>query len=207
MMHVLRTPAHLRLVLLQPPIPRILIRTVWTDHLPRVLQPSTWLATIPPILRRPRKKTEPSKSKNVRGFFAHPAATVFILAMIVGSGAIHTINLKNEMATAESKAAAKLALLRQVIERVQKGEDVNVEKELGTGDPVAEQEWTDVMKEIESGNSIRKKAASSPKKGQASKMRNQEEGGRGDSTRGSSDEADETTTQDQHGQKEDRVFF
>lgn len=207
MMHLLRTPAHLRLNLLQPPIPRILIRTVWTDHLPRVLQPATWIATIPPVLRRTRKKTEPSRWNSVRGFFAHPAATVFMLAMVVGSGAIHIINLRNDMVTDENIAAAKLGLLREVIERVQKGQDVDVEKELGTGDPVAEQEWADVMKEIESGNIMRMKTVGDPKKGQASEARNREDGGRSDSTRGSSEEADETTTQDQHRQKEDRVFF
>ena len=34
-------------------------------------------------------------------------------------------------------------LLREVIKRVQAGEDVDVRKELGTGDPVKEKEWED----------------------------------------------------------------
>jgi hypothetical protein len=34
-------------------------------------------------------------------------------------------------------------LLHEVIKRVQAGEDVDIRKELGTGDPVKEKEWED----------------------------------------------------------------
>lgn len=40
-------------------------------------------------------------------------------------------------------------MLREVIERVQRGEEVEVEKVLGTGDTGAEREWKEVLKEIE----------------------------------------------------------
>jgi len=59
----------------------------------------------------------------------------------VGSQAIHTLKLKSDMTEMERKAEAKISLLKRVIERIQSGEDVNVEKELGTGEPVAEKEW------------------------------------------------------------------
>ena len=39
------------------------------------------------------------------------------------------------------RAEAKMGLLREVIEKVQRGEDVDVEKVLGTGDVVREGEW------------------------------------------------------------------
>lgn len=61
----------------------------------------------------------------------------------MGSQAIHTLKLKNEMTEAERKAEAKISQLKRVIERIQSGVDVDVEKELGTGDPVAEEEWLD----------------------------------------------------------------
>jgi Family of unknown function (DUF5321) len=51
------------------------------------------------------------------------------------------MNLKNEMKAESRKADAKIALLREVIQRVQKGEDFDVERLLGTGDPKQEQEW------------------------------------------------------------------
>ena len=47
------------------------------------------------------------------------------------------------------KTEAKLAILRDVLKRVKDGEDVDVEKLLGTGNPDQEKEWEDVMNEIE----------------------------------------------------------
>lgn len=41
------------------------------------------------------------------------------------------------------KAEAKIGVLREVIERVQRGEDVRVEEVLGTGDGVSEGEWAE----------------------------------------------------------------
>lgn len=41
------------------------------------------------------------------------------------------------------KAEAKLGLLKEVIERVQNGEDVDVEKVLGTGDAESERQWAE----------------------------------------------------------------
>lgn len=43
----------------------------------------------------------------------------------------------------------KIGLLREVIERVQRGEEVDVERVLGTGDKESEREWEDVLREIE----------------------------------------------------------
>lgn len=47
------------------------------------------------------------------------------------------------------KADLKLAKLREVVEKLQKGEPVDVEKELGTGDETSEREWEEALKEIE----------------------------------------------------------
>ena len=48
------------------------------------------------------------------------------------------------------KTDAKLALLREVVEKVKNGEEVDVKRALGTGDPEAEKEWEEVVKELES---------------------------------------------------------
>jgi hypothetical protein len=119
---------------------------------------------VPKFLRRSPKKPGRSRLDRYRRFFANPYTPVLMLGMVTGSMAIHTINLKTEMVSVQSKADAKLALLREVIERVQKGEDVDVEKELGTGDPVAEQEWEEVIGEIESGERVWKKMEEMQKK-------------------------------------------
>lgn len=39
-------------------------------------------------------------------------------------------------------------MLREVIERVQNGEDVDVEKVLGTGEEGSEREWAEVLREV-----------------------------------------------------------
>ena len=51
------------------------------------------------------------------------------------------IALRNEYLAFSRKAEAKIGLLKEVIERVQKGEDVDVEGLLGTGDEEQEREW------------------------------------------------------------------
>lgn len=53
------------------------------------------------------------------------------------------IALKNNIASFSRRADAKIGLLREVIERVQRGEDVDVERVLGTGDKESEREWED----------------------------------------------------------------
>lgn len=51
------------------------------------------------------------------------------------------IALRNDFTTFSRRADAKIGLLKEVIERVQKGEDVDVKGLLGTGDPEQEKEW------------------------------------------------------------------
>ena len=51
--------------------------------------------------------------------------------------------LKQERARDLRRAEAKIGILREVIERVQAGEVVDVEKVLGTGDAEKEAEWAD----------------------------------------------------------------
>lgn len=59
------------------------------------------------------------------------------------------IALKNDFSAFMRRSDAKIDLLREVIQRVQNGEDVDVEGLLGTGDAEQEQEWEEVLKEIE----------------------------------------------------------
>ena len=51
------------------------------------------------------------------------------------------ITLRNEFSNFNRKSDAKIALLKDVIERIQKGEEVDVAGILGTGDPEQEREW------------------------------------------------------------------
>lgn len=51
------------------------------------------------------------------------------------------IALQRSFVNFSNQTEAKLALLRDVLRRVQAGEDVDVEAELGTGDATREKEW------------------------------------------------------------------
>lgn len=51
------------------------------------------------------------------------------------------ITLKNDFANFSRKSDARINLLKEIIDRVQKGENVDVEGLLGTGDAEREQEW------------------------------------------------------------------
>lgn len=51
------------------------------------------------------------------------------------------IALRNEFATFTRRADAKIGLLKEIIERIQKGEEVDVESLLGTGNVQKEKEW------------------------------------------------------------------
>ena len=52
------------------------------------------------------------------------------------------------------KAELKIAKLREVIEKLRKGEEVDVEKALGTGDETQELEWEEALREIENEDGI-----------------------------------------------------
>ena len=61
--------------------------------------------------------------------------------LLIGSNAMQLLALRNDFTTHSRRVDAKIGLLKEVIERVQKGEDVDVKGLLGTGDPEKEKEW------------------------------------------------------------------
>lgn len=120
------------------------------SYTPRVADVSLWRSLVPKFLRRDRDAS-PAKPKSKEW---NPATIFIVLGILVGSNAINLLTLKREMLNFSRKTDAKLSLLREVLQRVKNGEDVDVEKLLGTGDPKSEQEWEDVMQELESTNML-----------------------------------------------------
>src|SRR5690242_17672414 len=145
MRQILRTPASCRSVLSSQPARQtrtFAIALPQTRFLstPTILRPSFWSSMIPKPL-----KDRPSAPRSREW---NPATPFIILSLLVGSQAIQILWLKQERAHALRKADAKIGLLREVIERVQNGEDVDVEKVLGTGDEASEREWMEVLQEV-----------------------------------------------------------
>ena len=111
------------------------------DNLPRVAQPSVWQSIIPKAFRNPENSRGPAKPQRTKEW--NPATFFICIFLLIGSNAIQMLALKNDYSTFSRKTDAKIKLLKDVLDRVQRGEDVNVEKALGTGDAVQEQEWKD----------------------------------------------------------------
>jgi hypothetical protein len=117
---------------------------------PRVLQPSFWGSMIPKPLRSQPSTDDPtstpspsSSSSKSKSREWNPATPFVILGLLVGSQAIQILWLKQERAHSTRRVETKIGVLREVIERVQRGEEVDVEKLLGTGDEVREREWAE----------------------------------------------------------------
>ena len=111
------------------------------EKLPRVAQPSIWHSIIPKALRSSKQSESPAKSQRAKDW--NPATFFICIFLLIGSNAIQMLTLRNEYSTFTRKADQKIALLKDVLNRVQKGEKVNIEKVLGTGDEQQEREWED----------------------------------------------------------------
>lgn len=150
----LRLPGELRhLYLASESLKSTTIRFNSTSSLPRVAQPSLWQSLVPKFLRSDNRQTQRDTDRAGNREW-NPATSFILLGILVGSQAIHLINVKKDMVNFSRKTDTKIALLREVIRRVQAGEEVDVEKLLGTGDPNSEEEWKQVMKEIEGDDHI-----------------------------------------------------
>lgn len=112
-----------------------------TASLPRVAQPSIWHSIIPKAFRNPESSQVPAKPQRRKEW--NPATFFICIFLLIGSNAIQMLTLKNDYSTFSRKADAKIKLLKDVLDRVQRGENVDVEKALGTGDEQQEQEWRD----------------------------------------------------------------
>ncbi|CAE7205522.1 hypothetical protein PTTW11_09346 [Pyrenophora teres f. teres] len=114
--------------------------------IPRIVQPSFWASMIPKPLR--------SRPENPLPKEWNPATPYIILGLLVGSQAIQILWLKQESAHQRRKAKAKIDILREVIERVQRGEDVPVEEILGTGNATEEREWAEILRDTQNEESL-----------------------------------------------------
>lgn len=111
------------------------------ENLPRVAQPSIWHSIIPKAFRERSLSEVPTKFPRSKEW--NPATFFIWIFLLIGSNGIQMLTLRNEYSTFSRKSDQKIKLLKEVIDKVQRGEDVDVEKVLGTGDETQEQEWKD----------------------------------------------------------------
>jgi hypothetical protein len=71
----------------------------------------------------------------------NPATFFIVIFLFIGSASINTIAVRNEHAAFVRRSDVRIGLLREVVEKLRRGEEVDVERALGTGDPAREKEW------------------------------------------------------------------
>lgn len=124
------------------------------SSLPTIAQPSFWKSIVPkPLRQSPEGKAVGSAIKAAKQPWWskkwNPATFYIVIFLCIGSMAIQMISLKKNYNTFMRQSEVKIGLLREVLERIQRGEDVDVERVLGTGNPEQEAEWEAALKEIE----------------------------------------------------------
>ena len=88
----------------------------------------------------PSKTTLKPPSRNYNPF------VVYIIGfLLIGSNAINQIGTKNDLDNYKRSTDAKIQLLKDVVQRLHKGEDVDVAAVLGTGNDTKEREWEQGM--------------------------------------------------------------
>lgn len=122
---------------------------------PRVTETSFWKQLIPKPLRSENRLTDPSAPKKVKSKEWNPATFFIIIFLLIGSMAIQMISLRKNFEAFMRRSDVRIGLLREVIEKIQNGENVDVEKVLGAGDPEREAEWEEVLNEIEKNTASR----------------------------------------------------
>lgn len=94
-----------------------------------------WRSLIPKPLRKENRQLR-KKSKEW-----NPATFFIVIFLLIGSMSIQMIALRNSFDRYMRQSEARITSLREVVEKIQRGEPVDVEKALGTGDPGREADW------------------------------------------------------------------
>ncbi|KAM0317766.1 hypothetical protein ACHAPQ_010913 [Fusarium lateritium] len=117
-----------------------------------------WQSLVPKPLRKENRQLR-KKSKEW-----NPATFFIAIFLLIGSMSIQMIAVRNSFDRFMRQSEARITSLREVVEKIQRGETVDVEKALGTGDPAKESDWEEskdsdskaVLKAIERDEAARK---------------------------------------------------
>lgn len=114
-------------------------------HLPRIFQPATWEQIVPSSIRARTKDLFAERRQKP----TNPATYFIWIYILIGSQAIRILQVKNDHQTFSRRADLQIEKLREVVRKLQAGEEVDVEKALGTGVPEEEEAWEQALREIE----------------------------------------------------------
>ncbi|KOS19054.1 hypothetical protein ESCO_001280 [Escovopsis weberi] len=145
--------AALALAKSRPPARSPAIRFSSTAPAPvTIVDGSFWRSLVPKPLRRDGK----AKGKGAAKKDWNPATYFIVMFLFIGSMSIQMLALRHQTERYLRQSSVRIAQLREVVRKIQDGEDVDVEKMLGTGDPQQEAEWEEVLQAIERDEAMRK---------------------------------------------------
>ncbi|KAI0887446.1 uncharacterized protein GGS22DRAFT_109596 [Annulohypoxylon maeteangense] len=122
---------------------------------PSIIQPSFWKSLVPKPFRRSEQAADWGAPKKPKSKEWNPATFYIVIFLFIGSMSIQMIALKKDFDTYVRRAEVRIGLLREVVEKLQRGEEVDVEKTLGTGDAEKEKEWEEALREIENNDILK----------------------------------------------------
>ena len=96
-----------------------------------VADTSFWKSLIPKPLRR-GAPADPNAPKRVKSKDWNPATFFIIIFLLIGSMSIQMISLRKNFAAFMRQSDVRIGLLKEVAEKLQRGENFDVEKALGT---------------------------------------------------------------------------
>ncbi|KAJ4324877.1 hypothetical protein N0V84_003713 [Fusarium piperis] len=152
----------LRRLAIRPSNARAVSLALTTSHAPRlgirfsstapatIVDGSFWRSLVPKPLRKENRQLQ----KKAREW--NPATFFIAIFLLIGSMSIQMIALRNSFDRYMRQSEARIMALREVVDKIQRGEPVDVEKALGTGDPKKEADWEDMLKAIERDEAARK---------------------------------------------------
>ncbi|KAL2271837.1 hypothetical protein VTJ83DRAFT_1208 [Remersonia thermophila] len=121
-----------------------------------------WKSLVPKPLRD-RLGARKAKVQGKQKKDWNPATFFIFIFLLIGSMSIQMIALRRDFSTFTRQADVRIGLLREVVEKLQRGEEVDVERVLGTGDPEKEQLWEQVLRELEREEPVKQPRKKQPK--------------------------------------------
>lgn len=112
-------------------------------HPQTIMDTGFWKSLVPKPLRKENRQARAKKNKK-KGEW-NPVTFYIIMFLFIGSMSIQMIALRNSTDRYKRQATVRIAQLKEIVERIQNGEDVDVEKLLGTGEPQRETDWEEGM--------------------------------------------------------------
>ncbi|KAH7159984.1 hypothetical protein B0J13DRAFT_616776 [Dactylonectria estremocensis] len=116
-----------------------------------VVEGTFWRSLVPKPFRKENRTPSTKKARQW-----NPATFFIAIFLLIGSMSIQMITLRHSFERYMRQSEARITKLRDVVERIQRGETVDVEQALGTGNAKKEADWEEMLKAIERDEAARK---------------------------------------------------